>query len=537
MKIKLFVLFFFILSVLNINAQSYQLKVAILGNSITGNGSNPAIGWSGDWGMAASAKDKDFVRLIEKDLKAISKDIDVKELNIAGFERDYQNYNPDNIFLTSIKEFKPDILILRLGDNVDEYNLDFPTFHNALQNVVKFIANNRYMKVIVTNSFWSSAIRDAAFQSYTVKYAYRFVDLHGLYDDKTNTAFGLFTNFFVADHPSDKGMQGIKDKIWKELYQDVDYFLCNNYKVCDYCQEGNFVGYLDKASCDSITGWVLDQNNLNRFVEVQVSVDDKPYINLLANAERPDIQKIYGENALKHGFKYAVPVGVTWKDGQNHTIKVKPCWKNAQTLLQSGKTVNCVKPSPPKVYMPDYVSGWISTECEEIIGWIYDKNDLSKSVKIDFILNDKLLKTYDANVQRPDLLSLVTSTPDATKHTFSVSLPPLPKGTSMGRIRLTETADFVGNSNIFQCPKVVLGTTNIGENIILIYPNPNDGEFKILLPELLKNADIQLFDSSGKEYTLINTNGLFKINGLIRGAYFLRVTKDGNSITNKIIVD
>lgn len=541
MKIKIFIGVLFVLFVTNIYSQSYLLKVAILGNSITGNGPNPDIGWFGDWGMAASAKDKDFVRLIEKDLKAISKDIEVKELNVAGLERDYLNYNPDNIFLKGIKDFKPDILIIRLGDNVDERGLDFTTFHNALQNAVKYVANNRFMKVIVTNSFWSSATRDAGFQNYAVKYAYRFVDLRGLYDDKTNTAFGLFENFGVADHPSDKGMQGIKDRIWKELYQDVDYFLCNNYKVCDYCQVGDYLGYLDKATCDSLTGWVFDQNNLNRITEVEISVDDKPYINLLANIERPDLQKAYGDYALKHGFKYAIPAGVSWRDGKNHIIKAKPCFKSAKPLLQSGKTINCPKPDTPKVYVPDYVAGWVSTACEEIIAWAYDKNDLTKIVSVDVLLNDKLLKTYDANLQRPDLLSQLPNNPDGTKHIFVVSLPALPKGTSTTQMRITETAKLVGTANIFQCPKIVLSTvlsnSNNQEEVILIYPNPNKGEFRIILPESLKSADFQLFDTLGRIYEVVNTNGQIQVNNLVQGTYFLTISKDGKSAVSKILIE
>jgi hypothetical protein len=541
MKIKLFVLFFCVLRVLDIDAQSYPLKVAILGNSITGNGPNPAIGWTGDWGMAASAKDKDYVRLLEKDLKKISKDIELKELNIANFERDYQAYSPDNVFINGIRDFRPDILIIRLGDNVDErvLGLDFTEFHKALQNVVKQVANGRFMKVIVSNGFWSSAVRDAAFQQYAVKYGYRFANLYGL-DDKTNTAFGLFANFSVADHPSDKGMQGIKDRIWKELYQDVDYFLCNNYKICDYCQDGDYLGYLDNVTCDSLNGWVLDQGDLNRLTEVEISVDDKPYINLLANLDRPDLQKAFGEKALKHGFKYAIPVGVTWRDGKNHIIKAKPCYKSAKFLLQSGKTINCPKPDTPKVYVPDYISGWVSTECEAIIGWVYDKNDLSKVVKVDILLNDKLLKTYDANESRPDLLALLSNTPDAVKHTFTITLPTLPKGSSTAQMRITETGKTIGNINTFQCPKPVVIPLSILENEddnIIIYPNPNNGEFNVILPKMLKSADIQLVDTFGRTHKSVNIGGLIQINGLTQGVYFLRVSKDGKSIVSKILIE
>ena len=43
-------------------------KILFLGNSITRHGPSQAVGWSGDWGMAASAREKDFVHLVTSSL-------------------------------------------------------------------------------------------------------------------------------------------------------------------------------------------------------------------------------------------------------------------------------------------------------------------------------------------------------------------------------------------------------------------------------------------------------------------------------------
>jgi Secretion system C-terminal sorting domain len=533
----LILLFLFFTSFIDAMAQKYPLRVAILGNSIVGHGPAPNIGWNGDWGMAASAKEKDFVRLIEKDLKAISTSIEVKELNIADFEKNYQGYKLDNPNLNTIKNFTPDILVIRIGENLEDWNLDIPNFHKYLKDLVNYVASNRPIRVIVTNSFWSSATRDYAFQSFIEKNNYRFVDLSGLYAVSTNTAQGLFTDIGVQRHPSDKGMQAIKDRIWKELSREVDDLICNYYQKCNYCQEGDYVGYLDTADCNSITGWVLDKANVERLVEVEISIDDKPYINVLANLEYPDLAKYYGANATKHGFKYVFPAGNIFKDGLNHTVKVKPCWKDGKPLTQSGKVFNCPKPEPPKVYVPDYVSGWISTECDEVIGWIYDKNDLTKTVKIDFLLNDKIINSYQANLQRPELLTFVTANPDAIKHIFVANLPVLAKGNYTFSIKLPEDTKIIGEKKVLQCPKIVLSKEEENDNKILIFPNPNHGIFKLLLPNTLQNTTISIFDNVGRDVKFSKKGEEILIENGIAGMYFLKILKGEKVITYKIIVD
>ena len=41
-------------------------RVLFVGNSITLHGPRPQIGWTNNWGMAATARDRDYVHLLQK---------------------------------------------------------------------------------------------------------------------------------------------------------------------------------------------------------------------------------------------------------------------------------------------------------------------------------------------------------------------------------------------------------------------------------------------------------------------------------------
>jgi Secretion system C-terminal sorting domain len=77
----------------------------------------------------------------------------------------------------------------------------------------------------------------------------------------------------------------------------------------------------------------------------------------------------------------------------------------------------------------------------------------------------------------------------------------------------------------------------IGEEQVQVYPNPSKGEFKIILPKSLKSADVQLFDSFGRERSLVYIGEKAQVDGLAQGVYFLRIQNGERSVVNKIVIE
>lgn len=188
-------------------------RVVILGNSLVSHGPNSSIGWSGNWGMAASAQDSDFVHLLIKNVQLKDPSVTFQFANIATFESNYDTYD-----LSQLAKYRyADMLILKLSENVNgstAVQRDFKTHYDRL---VKYLAPSSSTTKIIVDGFWPSPVNDIV-HTYATEHNLPLVVINDLYtSDPTNTAQGLFTNSGVARHPSDKGMRNIAIRIWNAI--------------------------------------------------------------------------------------------------------------------------------------------------------------------------------------------------------------------------------------------------------------------------------------------------------------------------------
>lgn len=193
-------------------------KVLFFGNSITRHEPNPSLGWYGDWGMAASSKEKDYVHLVVAELDKKYGKVDYCIAQGAMWEWGYRNTEEVlDEYYSALKEFDADIVVIRIGENITakkhlEVNCK-PYFAKA----VDFLAGNAE-KVVITDMFWYTVYNDCLREVCEEK-GYTFCHLTDLEEDERTMAKGLFEHEGVAGHPGDYGMQCIADRILAKIFE------------------------------------------------------------------------------------------------------------------------------------------------------------------------------------------------------------------------------------------------------------------------------------------------------------------------------
>ena len=192
-------------------------RVLFLGNSITRHGPKADIGWSGNWGMAASAESNDYVHRVTAGLtRRWGEEPTVMVENIATFERQYAS-NDTSSLVKKVTDFAPDLVILAIGENVPALKSDAEraAFATALRRLGQGMQGNRHPTLIVRSCFWANAAKDDVLRTFCTEAGGIFVDIRALAKDEANYARAERTiaHAGVGAHPGDKGMQAIAEAI------------------------------------------------------------------------------------------------------------------------------------------------------------------------------------------------------------------------------------------------------------------------------------------------------------------------------------
>ncbi len=194
--------------------ENANLKVLFLGNSITRYGVAEAIGWRGDWGMAASAQANDYVHTLVRRLQTDGKIVSYCTANLSEWEQSWNDALLPEKYAAA-RTFAADIVVVRLGENaglLDRAEAFMPHY----RRLIEFFAAPG-ARVVVTDLFGEYAPFDTAVKTLAAQKGYAFAQLHDLGARDDMKAVGKFAHAGVAAHPGDAGMAAIADRIYRAL--------------------------------------------------------------------------------------------------------------------------------------------------------------------------------------------------------------------------------------------------------------------------------------------------------------------------------
>ncbi len=194
-----------------------EIKILFVGNSITKHAPSPEIGWFGNWGMAASSPENDYVHQTIKKLKEIYNGVSYCICQASEWENNYKNdVVPYDLFFKA-REFCADIIVMRLVENCKVKEFDEVSFKKEYKKLIDYLNCKKNARVILTTSFWHHDKADEIIRKTGEDNGYPVIELGDLGETEEMKATGLFSHEGVASHPGDLGMKTISERIYEEI--------------------------------------------------------------------------------------------------------------------------------------------------------------------------------------------------------------------------------------------------------------------------------------------------------------------------------
>lgn len=137
-----------------------EFKVLVYGNSIALHGPLSKIGWTNNWGMAASAPEKDFAHLVVAGLEAkLGKKADFRIRNLAALERNFTTNVATVAEVSADAKWKPDYVVVAIGENakgVEEAGA--AAYGKFLADIARPFADSG-ARIVMRSPFWRNALK------------------------------------------------------------------------------------------------------------------------------------------------------------------------------------------------------------------------------------------------------------------------------------------------------------------------------------------------------------------------------------------
>ena len=202
------------------NPEGKGKRVMFVGNSITLHGYAPQIGWYHEWGMAASAEDKDYVHCLMASILETDPDAAFCICQVADWERLYKTGKETYHLFTAARDFKPDILVMRFVENCPGVDFEPAVFKQELADLLTYLTSDQNTDIIMTTGFWHHPA-DPTIEALAAEKGLPLIKMGDLGDRDDMKAIGLYPHEGVAQHPGDLGMKTMADRIFEVMKQHL----------------------------------------------------------------------------------------------------------------------------------------------------------------------------------------------------------------------------------------------------------------------------------------------------------------------------
>lgn len=189
------------------------MKLLCIGNSITLHPPKADIGWSGNWGMAASAQKYDYAHQLKKRLEAAGEAVTLRVGNLVEMEREPETF--DSASADGELRLSPDVLVIRLGENVPD-KAKYEAYIAAYGKLIDRARALGAAHIFAVGNFWARDDLDEKTKVLADEKGAVYVSLREIQGEAFQ-AIGEFAHAGVAAHPSDRGMAAIADLIFAAI--------------------------------------------------------------------------------------------------------------------------------------------------------------------------------------------------------------------------------------------------------------------------------------------------------------------------------
>ncbi len=187
-------------------------EILIVGDGITCNAPQPELGWNNTWGMAATAKERDFAHQLEANARKSSPDVKLTLDNIM-----YEDTMTGWIHLVPNPA---DVVVIQLGDNW-QGGVPAEEYGSAYAQMIDELREGADGKIVVCVGPWSNPELEPFIAKAAADKGALFVSLKEIAADPANRAAadGKFPK--LAARPGDRGMKAIADAVWQAIEKEL----------------------------------------------------------------------------------------------------------------------------------------------------------------------------------------------------------------------------------------------------------------------------------------------------------------------------